>query len=77
MATLPTLSAMLPKTLLPLSRFAQIVGYSPMLFNQVYVPDCRTAAHVATLCSSTPGSQLAADALGGTRLHRRCSWRSR
>jgi hypothetical protein len=28
----------LPKTLLPLSRFAQIVGYSPMLFNQVYVP---------------------------------------
>lgn len=34
-----TLQRTLPRTLLPLDRFARIVGYSPMLFHQVYIPD--------------------------------------
>ena len=32
-----------PRTLLPLTRFAEIVGYSPMLFNQVAVADLQPA----------------------------------
>jgi hypothetical protein len=52
----------LPKTLLPLSRFAQIVGYSPMLFNQVYVPDLQDGSS----CSD-PVLQYAWQPAGGGR----------
>lgn len=34
---------MLPATLLPLTRFSELVGYSPVLFNQVFIPGLQDA----------------------------------
>jgi hypothetical protein len=62
----------LPKTLLPLRG-------SPRSWATAPCCSIRCSDPAGRQCSdpSMPGSQLAADALGGTRLHRRCSWRSR
>lgn len=35
----PSIERVLPRTYLPLDRFARLVAYSPMLFHQVYVAD--------------------------------------